>query len=241
MNILKELTESQLFTSKTGFRKHTGRELVEMLYLNIMAFRILTIEDEHFARNYARKTKYYNGFSNWHFTNITDLYLLVYGVTSGDIEVSQSTDGYLKTVNFDEKKFLLWVKAVSSGEKVAESYASRFFLTIDQQLKINNTTYRSIRRLVGNWTDIGKHEQKLAITRLLQLMHDKSRSSDLLHQLEKIAHEKNLKLSNSEHLEEDDGGGAAPAPAPASASVATTSSDIATLVKPMGKVRRRIG
>ena len=254
-NILAELCESQLISSKTAYRKYTGRDIVEMLYLHILAFRILSCEGSRFIRDYAYKTKRQGGWKRWTYTS-TDLYLLMLVLCSDDdsIPLSNSARKFLGKTDLDSGRVMEWVKAVAVNGGGAYAYGRRLFIYLDRQLKVEKMSYRSIRRLVMNWDDIDHGYKQLAMTRLLQLMRNKCSSSDLLRPLEKLAKDHALELEGvscpetsatltevaaKARLSEDDGGGAVVADAAPDASAGTTSGDIAPLVKPLGKVRKR--
>lgn len=241
MNFLSELCESKLFTSKTAYRKYTGRQLAEMLYINILAYAILSTEETSFVKEYARKTKYHNSFDSWYTTNVTDLYLLIHGIESDETQYTHDNKAYLEKLHFDNAKFLSWMKSIYSGNDTSELYASRFLITIEKQLKVDNSTYRSLRRLVSNWTDLNKFEKKIAVTKTKDLLHRKCPYSDLLPELEKFIkhhdlnvsedtdHDKILSKIASKHNKlEEDGEGGGPA-------TAITSADIAPMVTPLFK------
>ncbi len=250
MTILTELTESQLIPSRSGYRKYTGKQLTEMLYFHIIAFRILSCEDymDDFVHAYAQKTKYWGKFNDWHQT-ATDLYFLTHANVSNDPEMklSKPSSDYISMLQLDDKRLMAWIKSLASRNGISETYGTRFFVRLDVQLKITNGSWRSIRRLAMNWPDLTHHEKQLTMTRLLQILRARCPRSDLLAPLNKLAQHANLELKDvhnpeesttlshiaAQHrLREDDGG------APA-ADVSTTSSDIAPLVKPFKKVMRR--
>ncbi len=249
MKLINELTESHLITSKTGYRKYSGKQIAEILYLNILAFRILTCDDKNtFIETYANKTKYFRNFDDWH-QNTTDLYLLVFGLlTEDDISLSKDDLKYLKSLSFDTDRFMNWLKMFAAHSPLSETHAMRLFMSLDKNLKITNDSWRSIRRLAMNWPHITHYDRQLAMTRLLQLMRSRCPTSDLIAPLDKFAKKHDLELDdvcNPEETNESmtlmqvaahhqlaEDGDAAP-------SAATTTSDIATYVKPFMKVRRR--
>ena len=249
MNLLSELTESQLISSKSGYHRFTGQQLSELLYLHILAFRILSCEESEneFLHRYAQKVKYWNGFEDWH-QNGNDLYLLIHGVTAPtdpDMKIAKSSIKYLETLALDTKHLLTWIRAIAARNGVADNYASRYFLTLDRQLKINNASWRSIRRLAMNWPDIRHRDQQLAMTRLLQLLRSRCPMSDIIAPMNKLASHKNLELKDANNLESENSLTLTQVAAhhhlaeDGEAAIATTTADIAPFVKPFKKVRRR--
>lgn len=247
MKLIRELTESRLVTSKTGYKKYSGRELAEILYLHIVAFRILSCEESErtFMFNYSLKTKRNGSFKSW-MQNATDLYLFLLPLFNDDLPLTDSAQDYIDDLTLDDKLLMDWIKAVASHSIFADIYARRLFIRLDRQLLMDRMSHRSIRRLAMNWPDLNKREKQLAVTRLLQIMRTRCNSSDLLNRLEVFAKRNKLEIKNDEHdaedntptltqasaryrLKEEDGG----------AAVGTTSADIAPMVVPMAGVQRR--
>jgi hypothetical protein len=217
-----------------------------MAYMHILAFRILSCENELKGEMipYAKKTKLWYGFDKWH-TNENDLYYCVHVLLNyedEELNLSDPTIHSLSKVEFSETKFLDILKAYTLDNGVADIYFRRYLLHIDNDMKVVGSSLRSIRRLVMNWPDIGKKEKRLAITRLIQFMNARCNMSDLLMILKRFARDNDLEMKETESkdnsptfkhllklhkLSEEDGG------------IATTSADIAPVVKPLGKVRKR--
>lgn len=251
MQIINNLTESQFITSRSAYRKFTGLTLIELLYLHVLAFRILASDEgtRPWAIAYAKKSKQWYGFSEWH-QNANDLYYVIHAVINyedEDLDFKDATRHTLARASFDEDKFLDILKAISSDNGVSDVYYRRFLLHIDRDLGVVSSTLRSIRRLVMNWPDIGRVEKQLCITRLLQYMREHCNTSDLTMKIKEYARDHKLELAvgdgkksptlshyikyslreESEPVLEDDGGGEA-----------TTSADIAPMVVPLGNKRK---
>lgn len=251
--LISELTESSLVTSKTGYKKYSGKDIAELLYLHIIAYRILSCEksEYNFIHDYSLRLKRFGSFKKWSQSS-PDFYLLLLALYSEDeLGLSNKSKSYLKTLNLDENKLLNWIQAVASRNRMSDIYARRLFITLDRQLKIDNLSFRSIRRLAMNWPDLDEREKKLTLTRLLQIMRARCNASDLLTRLERFARkndlelegvndpeEKSLTLSQvaaKHRLKEDDGGGG-----DFGGGEGTTSADIAPMVVPMWGVYRRV-
>jgi hypothetical protein len=254
MDFIQSLTESKLFASKTSFAHRSGRELAELAYLHIIALRIMSCEKiTHMqSKQYALKTNNHDDFKKWK-SNGTDLYLILHAL-KGDVKAKDDTsEHYIKTLSLDIPKITAWLLSISSHNSDSDTKAHRLFASMDSQFKINDGSYRSIRRLAMNWPDLNKRERQLCFTRLIQIMRVRCKSSDTFEWLEKLSRNNGLELQDACDKETDDcgnkdttlaraaqhatsiyeDGDAAPAPA------GTTTADIAPFVKPLGKVRRR--
>lgn len=261
MKFIQSLNESKLFSSSHSFSRYTGRQLAEMCYLHIIALRIISCEKITLmqSKQYALKTNNHDKFKKWH-QNSTDVYLLLYALLADDVKTHDTISRhFIDTLNIDVPKITAWLLSISSHNDMSETRSHRLFATLDNQLKVHDGSFRSIRRLAMNWTDLTLREKQLCFTRLIQIMRQRCHSSDLFFHLERLAKNNGLELLDVCDLETgygcgtptddapttslaraaqlhrsvyEDDGGAAPA-------IATTSADIAPLVKPLGKVRRR--
>jgi hypothetical protein len=249
MDFIKTLTESKLFPSKGTFQRYTGRQLAELAYLHIIALRIMSCEKiTHMqAKQYALKTNNHDDFKKWRQSS-TDLYYIIYALSAEVKAHDNTSEHYIKTLALDLPKITAWLLSISSHNSMSETRTRRLFATLDNQFKINDGSYRSIRRLAMNWPDISLRDRQLCFTRLIQIMRSRCSSSDVFGWLEKLSKNNGLELLDVCDQENEDcdksttlaraaqgsineDGDAAP--------VGTTSADIAPFVKPLGKVRRR--
>lgn len=242
MSLIRDLTESKLITSRTSYRKYSGTELAEMLYLHILTFRILAHEEHEFAHEYARKTRIWYGFDDWH-SNATDLYYMLHVIGNYDdpeLELSDTTRKHLAKLPFRDNEMLHILKLMATDNRTADLYFRRMLLHLDADLGIMQSSLRSVRRLAMNWPDIGRRERQLVITRLLLFLRNRCNMSDLTIRIKEYARDHSMVIDDKEttsatlthliklHKLDEDGD-----------AVATTSADIASVVMPLGKVQRR--
>ncbi len=252
MDFIQSLSESKLFTSKNAFKRHTGRQLAELLYFHICALRIMSCEKITFAhaKQYALKTRNHDDYKKWKQSG-TDIYYLIFALHAEDVKAHDDTsEHFIKTLVLDLPKIDEWLLSISSHTTASETKARRLFVSLDKQLKINDGTFRAIRRLAMNWPDLSLRERQLCFTRLIQIMRNRCPTSDLFMWMEKLSKNNGLELQNAcDNDTEDCGKDTTLSRAAAvhnsiyedgdAAPVGTTSADIAPFVKPLGKVRRR--
>jgi hypothetical protein len=206
MKFIQSLSESRLLSSTSAYHKFTGRQVAELVYLHVLALRILASEKltKHFAADYSARSIRYNGFAKW-YQNATDLHLLIHALMSDEVELKlpQSSQAFRETLYFDEQEIRYWVRDISHS-RINESRTHRLFLHLDGQFQIKDGSMKAIRRLVQDWPTIGERQKQLAMTRLLQMLRVRSRQSDLLVELEKLATKMRLELRGVDNPETGD-------------------------------------
>lgn len=194
MPLLSKLEENTLFRARS-LDEFTARDICDMVLLYMVTLHILRTEFETapFAQNYAKRTMSHNGFDKADPYN-TDLYQLLH-------MVSHPHDGMAAKLDKPHANDLLWhdthfapantkrllLQIANSGYDGHD--ARRLLLSLEQQLKISNSNYRSVRRLASEWgtSELDTEQQKLTITRLLQAFRSRVRRGDLAASLENLA------------------------------------------------------
>jgi hypothetical protein len=90
--------------------------------------------------------------------------------------------------------------------------ARRLLLRFEQQLRIQNSNYRSVRRIAADWASepVTTEAQSLALTRLIQAMNHKAVRGDLRLSLEQMARDQKLLLPAACNPETEQNCGTAP-------------------------------
>lgn len=206
MKLIQSLSESHMLSSHTSFRRYSGRQIAELVYLHVIALRILACEplSAQFGADYAAKSIRYLGFSKW-YQNATDLHLLIYALMSEDVDLKmpEASQTFRETLYFDENELRYWMKDIAHHH-ISEPRTRKLFLHMDGQFQIKDGSMKAIRRLVQDWTHNSIRQKQLAMTRLLQMMRVRARQSDLLVMLEKLATEMKLELHNVNNPETGD-------------------------------------
>ncbi len=251
---ISTLTESKLLPSHNSYKKYTGKQLAELTYLHLLGLHILINEKSlHvWAKQYAYNTVRYISFEHWK-QSATDLYMFLYGLQADDIELRQPdiSKDFISTLYYDPRQIITWLRNVAH-EQISHSLARRLLVTLDTQFQVKDSSQKAIRRLVMDWENLSDREHKLALTRLLQIMRVRCHGSDILLQLELLAHKHHLEMHDVCNLETGEGCGASgpvtaylgylgsPTHVDEDASMgATSAAGIAPVVASLGAVRRR--
>lgn len=179
------------------------RDITDLVFLHCVALHILRQEYETapWAWRYAARTVTHGDFHAMDAGN-TDLYQGLWVLANHEMMIH----GHLP----DEADDLLW-HAMSWHTQTAARFlhnmASRRYdtqqqrqllLSMERQLNITTTNYRSVRRLSVEW-DTGRIDteaKQLTITRLLQALRAKARGGEILPQLELLSKLKRYELIN---------------------------------------------
>ena len=146
---ITELSESKLFPTKGNFGRRTPQEVAEILYLYLIAMRILFAEDEtkSWAHLYSsRAIQFGKVYDKWR-VNSNDLYILLHGLhlaqTNSDLRVHYTlrTDDITRWLRDMEQRV---------SDDTFEPKVQRLFLKMDVGLRITDSSMKAVRRLVMN-------------------------------------------------------------------------------------------
>lgn len=206
MKFLQSLSESRMLSSTAAYRKFSGRQVAELVYLHVIGLRILASEPmaKHFSTDYAARTIRYIGFAKW-YQNATDLHLLIHALMAEDIDLKlpDASNAFKETLYFDEQEIRFWLRDIAHTH-INEPRTHRLFLNLDGQFQIKDGSMKAIRRLVMDWPHCTTRQKQVAMTRLLQILRVRARYSDILVQLEKLATQLRLELHNVDNVETGD-------------------------------------
>jgi hypothetical protein len=186
--LLRELCESRVFPTTKSAEKMETQEVADLLYLYICAMRILASDEEteEFAKRYARTATQWGTYEKWR-GNGNDLYVLIHLI--------KDRNHGLKKGHYPLDLPLLhrWLKEIAV-RGIDEGSTHRLFARLDLGLRTRNDSMKAVRRIVAHWPETDHHQRELAMTRLLQLLRNRARNSELLGLLSKLAKHRDLKL-----------------------------------------------
>ena len=196
--------ESNLLRSLSDVGKYNARDMADLAFLYLIALHILRVnfDSAPMAQKYAVQSQ----STDWSFSKPsgTDLYQLLHILIEqnkswiGSLKnpaASQTLMGDLQLDPMDVKRFLNNVHQ----EPYNTDLARRLLLRFESQLRIQNSNYRSVRRIAADWLSdlVTTEAQSLALTRLIQAMNHKAIRGDLRHALEQMATQQKLLLTTA--------------------------------------------
>jgi len=195
LEFINGLCESRLIRQKKQISRYTAKDAADLVFLYACILTILKNEFKYapVASRYAKKTFMFNNFNTFR-VNGTDMYILLTGLVGTDDTSDLFADKdasqlFLADIRINLPQFKEWLRLTSKGI-ARKQIDSQFLFRLERQLKIDNSQYKSARRLVSDWTNL-KHGQKtLVITRIIQALRARAVRSELMPVMMKLAKEK---------------------------------------------------
>jgi len=200
LSFFKELNESQLLPSVNHLSKFSLRDVADAVFLYLIALYIMKHEFEYaaIASKYAHRTLLNGHFDNFQ-SGSSDLRMLITALYGHSVIVNnylsdQASNGILRQrLNINENLIKSYLQSIQNAH-LNDNTESRLLLAIQNELNIEVSNYRSIRRLAIDWNDISRNDKQLLITRLLQAFRSRFKRSELLGYLEHLAKEEKLEM-----------------------------------------------
>jgi len=195
-----DLMESKMFRSKSRVEGHNARDMADFAFMNMLALYILTNEYDFAvaAQDYAKRTMMYGNFNNFR-AGGTDLNIALTAVKNGMSDAGEKNKLQSDKLAFNEIKMKAFLNTVKAGRK-PQSVQS-FFMRLERDLDIQNSNYRSIRRLVQDWPRLNKMQKQLVITRMMQFFRAKALRSELYSYIRDLSRSQGLEAKNAHNAE----------------------------------------
>lgn len=201
MNFIKTLSENWLFRSRT-IAEFTLRDIADLAFLYLICLHILRSEYETAATaiGYAKITNSHSGYKSLDRTS-TDLYQFLNILSNpSQIQLLANRDAnniLWEELNFNSNTVRQFLDNISKKKYEASKQKSLLF-QIENQLYINVSNYKSMRRIAVDWhsQDVDTAGQRMVITRLLQAFRARAKKGDLMPWLERLNNLRQYELSN---------------------------------------------
>jgi len=208
--IEENLEESSVITALDQLRRYTIRDIADFAFIHFLVLFILNTDYQGavVAKGHAARTLSHGNFKKLSFVG-TDLYVYVHlllGHNREKLKHTAASDIFYQRCHLQEREVKSMLVDLKNGH-YNEAKVARFLLSLEKDLQIETSNYRSCRRLVQDWNEITTLNQKLVITRLLQAFRSRCSRADLLTHLEKYAIEKRYEIKqvkNPECLKEEE-------------------------------------
>ena len=203
--VFGEICESTLIGYRNQLKTYDAKQIADLIFLYFIALQVLksNFSSVPFASDYASSTN--NGsFDNFNLSG-TDLDILIHALFGKNNESAfnilnnqEASRAFRKKLNFnaiDAKRWLSNIKNVNVDTD------QQFLLRLENGLRIDNSNYKSMRRLAGEWTDLNQDSRQLVMTRLLFAFQTHAAKSELLPALNKVAKTQNLVIKDASNPE----------------------------------------
>lgn len=191
MEFIRSITEAKILNkSLFGTSKHTAKDFADIFFMYLCAIRILKAE----FHGGSDLSGYINSCTlkvdgSLSGNDIDVLINLLFSDSAADqvkFKDPEESKHYLQSITFNMPTFRTFMKQAANAVQNVE-FDRRFLLYAENQLKIDNTTLTSIRRLCGEWEFENDSDKVLVFTRLIQAFRSKVKKADILPILEKVA------------------------------------------------------
>jgi hypothetical protein len=203
LSLINDLNESKQYRSRHAFSRVTARQVADHAFMDMIALWILYNEFEYAPRAmaYASSTGQLNSFSRY-IQSGTDLYLNLHVVSQKRTDLLDTTADQvaLDRFNVNEKQVVRYLKQMSSNS-INGGHVRMTLQRLEQSLQIENSNYRSVRRLAQSWPTLDTNRKRTVLTRILQFYKAQARRSEMFVLLQSLATSKNLVDANAKNAE----------------------------------------
>ena len=192
--------ESRMFRSKSKVEDTNAREMADFAMMNLLALYILSNEYDFAvaAQDYAKRTMMYGNFNSYR-AGGTDLNIALTAVRNGMSGDGAKDDLQNNKLRFNDVKIKAFLNTIKAGRPPVS--VPSFFLRMEKDLDIQNSNYRSIRRLAQDWPRLNKMQKQLVITRMMQFFRAKALRSELYSYIRDMSRSQGLEARNAHNAE----------------------------------------
>lgn len=183
LDFIEELKEARLFRGRETLKGKTAEELARVFYLMIMMIEILRDEDKSWVEDYINNTMADSEFTSMR-SNSTDLHNI--------IAVLHNQDKYSDKIIINARISppLLQIKRYFRdiiNNRKQHGVDRSFFKSLEDFLKINDSTLKNIRRTVGDWNLSSTTEKRTVRYDIKNMIKTTNQQNDLLlHFMDKL-------------------------------------------------------
>jgi hypothetical protein len=194
LTLITEFTESAQYRSKSAFKQTDARVVCDMAFMDMIAIWILFNEFETapYAIKYAERTVTYNRFTHFRQAS-TDLYLNLHVITEqrADLLGSAADIALLGKVQLDVPSIVRYLR-MAVNNTLSPTYVRQTLQRMENALHIDNSNYRSIRRLAQSWPTLSTGQKRTVLTRMVFFYKMNGRRNEMGLQITALAKNKNL-------------------------------------------------
>lgn len=204
LEFISELNESSQYRTTYSLKNTTARTLADHCFIDLISLWIIYNEYDFapVAIEYARKTAIFGNFNKYR-QSATDLYLTTHVLTTENELLTTNTENdriFFERINVSGDKIFQYIKKISRNSLTA-TYLRSFLLEIESSLKIENSNYRSVRRMAQNWGFLSESQKSLVVTRILQFYKANANKSELYELMLDLSKEKSYIIGNATDAE----------------------------------------
>jgi hypothetical protein len=203
LELISSLNESTQYRSKHAIKQTDARSVCDFAFMDMIAIWILFNEYDFAptAMSYAERTVTFNRFDNYRQMG-TDLYLNMHVITQkrADMLGSPNDSVLLDRISVDVPNVVRYLRK-AAGNNLTQSFARQTLQRLEGALYVNNSNYRSIRRLAQNWPSLTTGQKRAVLTRMLMFYQMNARRSEIYASLKALAKSQGLEDKSAKNPE----------------------------------------
>tara|TARA_B110000503_G_C7157961_1_gene418196 strand:+ start:2675 stop:3544 length:870 start_codon:yes stop_codon:yes gene_type:complete len=200
MDFLRDLEEGRMTRDANDARKLTYTDCKRNLYLTMLCLEMLRQFPKYAksAVDYARRSSGYRNYSKFRPAS-TDMYNFMYFVNGDETAISKLKDPEAAareraSTNVPLRQIHFYIATVGTGNVPSNVIGT--FASIERAFGIENTTYKSMRRRIINFSSLNGMEKRTAATNLILAARTHLRASDIIDDLSKAVAEFDLESTS---------------------------------------------
>lgn len=204
LTFVTDLNESKQYRSKQAISRVTARQVADHTFMDMIALWILFNEFDYApeAISYAGSTVQYNKFSNYR-QSANDLYLNLHIITEKRTDLlspDPESVVLLDRMFIDSRNIVRYLRQMTSNN-LSPSKVRQTLQRLEQNLYIENSNYRSIRRLAQSWPTLDTNRKRAVLTRMMMFYKVHARRSEMYQMISALAKSHNLNDKNATNPE----------------------------------------
>jgi len=198
LKLINELNESSQYRSKSAFHGTTARVVCDHAFMDMIGVWIMFNEFEFnpAAQDYAARTVTFNRFSQYRQMG-TDLYLNLHVITENrtDLVGTTADSALLERIQLDVPQIVRYLRSASRNN-MTKALTMQTLQRMENALYVDNSNYRSIRRLAQSWPTLQTGQKRTVITRMTMFYQMNARRSEMFQMIKALGKSKGL-IDNS--------------------------------------------
>jgi hypothetical protein len=201
LSFVKDLNESSQYRTRFSLANVTPRVIADHAFIDMITLWILYNEYDYAPTSveYARKTLMFGNFDMYRQSS-TDLYMTLHILISKNLSLvkhDESAKLFLQRIHLNPTIINVFLKKITNNSLVSLS-ARQVLQKLERELKIEDSNYRSIRRLAQNWGFLTNIQKSLVITKILQFYNAHASRSELMSVLSDLAEVKGFIIDDAD-------------------------------------------
>jgi len=194
LKLINEFTESAQYRSTHAFKQTTARVVCDHAFMDMIGIWITLNEFETapWATTYAQRTGMYNGFTTFRQAS-TDLYLNLHAINQSrtDLLSSDADSALLSKATIDIPSIIRYLRLAKSNT-LTPVMVRTTLQRLEQSLYIEDSNYRSVRRIAQNWQSANTSQKRTVLTRMAFFYRMNARRAEMGKQIIALGKGKNL-------------------------------------------------